>query len=223
MNLKCIIFDLDGTLVDSEQLGSRALIELLPEINESLEVLTDRYHGGKLAEILIDIESRFQCLIPKDFEVVYRRRLARIFEQALQPIPGAIEVLAQLEPPLVDRICIASNGPLAKIKDALRITGLADYFATNLYSAYEIGAWKPAPDLFLYAACQMGVGVDECIVVEDSPAGVEASKAAGITVLHFSSKPVEANSKTYRAFSDLRELPKLLMKLQQMDSPNISS
>jgi len=208
MNLKCIIFDLDGTLVDSEHLGCRALLELLPEINESLEVLTERYHGGKLAEILIDIENRFQCSIPEGFEPIYRRHVSEIFKKELQPIPGAIEVLRQIDHPR----CIASSGPLEKIKHSLQITGLAEFFGTNLYSAYEIGSWKPEPDLFLHAACQMKVGPDECIVVEDSPTGVEAAKAAGMTVLHFSSKPIEPNGKTYNIFNDMTELPMLLTR-----------
>ena len=112
MNLKCIIFDLDGTLVDSEHLGCRALLELLPEIDESLEVLTERYHGGKLAEILVDIENRYQCSIPEGFEPNYRRHVSEIFQKELQPIPGAIEVLRQIDHPR----CIASSGPLEKIK-----------------------------------------------------------------------------------------------------------
>jgi HAD superfamily hydrolase (TIGR01509 family) len=212
MNLKCIIFDLDGTLVDSEQLGCRALLELLPEINESLEVITDRYHGRKLADILVDIERRFQCSIPQEFENNYRRHASEIFENELQPIPGAIEVLKQIEHPR----CIASSGPLAKIRHSLQITGLAGFFGTNLYSAYEIGSWKPEPDLFLHAAHKMGAEPDECIVVEDSPTGVKAAKAAGMAVLHFSSKPVEPDGETYNAFHDLTELPRLLTRFENV-------
>jgi HAD superfamily hydrolase (TIGR01509 family) len=212
MNLKCIIFDLDGTLVDSEQLGCRALLELLPEINESLEVITERYHGGKFAEILVDIEKRFKCSIPQDFEQNYRRHVSEIFENELQPIPGAIEVLKQIDHPR----CIASSGPLAKIKHSLQITGLAGFFGTNLYSAYEIGSWKPEPDLFLHAARKMGAGPDECIVVEDSPTGVKAAKAAGMVVLHFSSKPIEPDGDTYNAFNDLTELPVILTRFENL-------
>jgi len=212
MNLKCIIFDLDGTLVDSEQLGYRALIELLPEINEDLEVLTERYHGGKFAEILADIKNRFQCSIPEDFEIIYRRHASEIFEKELQPIPGTLEVLRQIGHPC----CIASSGPLAKIKHSLQITGLADFFGTNLYSAYEIGSWKPEPGLFLHAAYQMGVRPDECIVIEDSPTGVEASKAAGMVVLHFSSRPIEPNGETYYVFNDMTELPMLITRFESV-------
>jgi HAD superfamily hydrolase (TIGR01509 family) len=208
MNLKCIIFDLDGTLVNSEPLSYRALIELLPEINENVEVLTERYHGGKFTKIIADVKNRFQCSIPEDFEPSFRKHVSEIFEKELQPIPGAIEVLRQIDLPC----CIASSGPLAKITHSLQITGLAEFFGTNLYSAYDIGSWKPEPDLFLYAARQMGVKPDECIVIEDSPTGVEASKAAGMAVLHFSSKPLESNSKTYNVFSDMTELPMLLTR-----------
>jgi HAD superfamily hydrolase (TIGR01509 family) len=206
MEPKCIIFDLDGTLVDSESLSSKALIELLPEIDESIDKLTERYHGKKLAEIFIDIEKRFQFLIPEGFEPIYRKYAAELFENELLPIPGVIEMLEQIDHPR----CIASSGPLAKIKHSLRITGLTDYFKSSLFSAYEIGSWKPEPGLFLYAASEMGFNPDECVVVEDSLTGVEAAKSAGIDVLHFSSESIEPNGKTYNAFNDMAELPVLL-------------
>ena len=206
MNSRCIIFDLDGTLVDSESLSNKALLDLLPEVDDSLDKLTERYHGKKLAEIFIDIEERFQFSIPEGFESIYREHVAELFEKELKPVPGVIEMLNQIS----NSRCIASSGPLAKIKHSLRITGLAEYFGSNLFSAYEIETWKPEPGLFLHAAREMGFKPEECVVIEDSLTGVEAAKSAEMVVLHFSSEPIVPNGKTYRSFDDMADLPLLL-------------
>ena len=206
VNLKCIIFDLDGTLVDSESLSSKALLDLLPTIDESVEKLTDLYHGKKLAEIFIDIERRFQFTIPEGLEPVYRRHTAQLFEKELKPFPCVVEMLEQIKHPQ----CIVSSGPLVKIEHSLKITRLAEFFGPNLFSAYEIGTWKPDPGLFIHAAREMGFTPDECIVVEDSLTGVKAAKSADMTVLHFSSRLIEQNGKSYCAFNTMADLPVLL-------------
>jgi HAD superfamily hydrolase (TIGR01509 family) len=208
MNLKCIIFDLDGTLVDSESLCNKALLDLLPAIDESVEKLTNRYHGKRLAEIFIDIERRFKFPIPEGFEPIYREHVAQLFEKELKPIPGVAEMLKQINHPR----CIASSGPLAKMKHSLKITGLGEFFGSNLFSAYEIGTWKPDPGLFIHAAREMGFKPEECVVVEDSLTGVKAAKSADMVVLHFSSKPIEKNGETYCAFNNMVELPVLLQE-----------
>ncbi len=208
MNLKCIIFDLDGTLVDSESLSSKALLDLLPVIDESVEILTDRYHGKKISEIFIDIERRFKFSIPGGFESLYRQHAAQLFENELKPVPGVAVMLDQVKHPR----CIASNGPLAKMIHSLKITGLGKYFGSNLFSAYEIGTWKPDPGLFLHAAREMGFKPEECVVVEDSLTGIKAATSADMVVLHYSSKPIEQNGKTYCVFDDMADLPILLQR-----------
>ena len=208
MNVKCIIFDLDGTLVDSESLSSKALLDLLPEIDESVEILTDRYHGKKIAEIFIDIERQFKFSIPEGFESLYRQHAAQLFENELKPVPGVAVMLDQVKHPR----CIASNGPLAKMIHTLKITGLSKYFGSNLFSAYEIGTWKPDPGLFLHAAREMGFKPEECVVVEDSLTGIKAATSADMVVLHYSSKPIEQNGNTYCVFDDMADLPILLQR-----------
>lgn len=208
MNLKCIIFDLDGTLVDSESLSSKALLDLLPTVDEGIKELTDRYHGKKLADILTDIERRFNISIPEGFESIYREHAADIFKEELKPIPGVSEMLDQICHPR----CIASSGPLEKMKHSLNITGLGKYFGSNLFSAYEIGVWKPDPGLFLHAAREMGFEPEDCVVVEDSLTGIKAAKSANMDVLHYSSNPVEQKGIAYCAFDNMADLPVLLQE-----------
>ncbi|MES5047125.1 HAD hydrolase-like protein [Rhizobium nepotum] len=101
----CIIFDLDGTLVDSETLCNQALVDLLPEINEPTEQLIRRYRGKKLSVILSDLEERIGRKLPCTFETTYRERVAGLFAESLKPMPGVVAMLERLDWPR----CIASK------------------------------------------------------------------------------------------------------------------
>jgi HAD superfamily hydrolase (TIGR01509 family) len=206
VNYQCIIFDLDGTLVDSEPLSSRAFIDLLPDLDVGVEELTTQIRGGKFAEVLLDIQTRYQIGIPEGFESIFRSRVAELFEIALLPIPGVPQMLELTS----QAMCIASSGPRPKISHALNKTGLSHYFKDNIFSAYDIGSWKPEPDLFLHAAKKMGFKRSECIVIEDSSIGVRAAEAAGIDVLHFTEKPMREDCQRYKSFVSMRDLPMMI-------------
>ncbi len=179
--MPCILFDLDGTLVDSETLGSRALLELLPQLDASASELLVRYRGMKMAAILADLEHRLGEPLPRDFEPVYRAHVATLFDRSLTAMPGAAPMLAALPFPR----CVASSGPRAKIEHALQVTGLRPHIGDRIFSAYEVGSWKPDPGLFLHAAAAMGFTPAQCIVVEDSEVGLAAAEAAGMRAIHF--------------------------------------
>ncbi|MXW50941.1 MAG: HAD-IA family hydrolase [Gammaproteobacteria bacterium] len=174
--IKGIIFDCDGTLVDSELLCNRALVMMLCQygIKEDENDLTKRFRGGKLAEILSALEERHQVKFNEQFVDEYRAQVDALFVDHLQPIDGVVEVLDKLSIPF----CVASNGPRAKIQRALSLTGLSRYFGNNVFSSYEIGSWKPDPTLFLHASAAMNVNPEECLVVEDSEAGILAANRA---------------------------------------------
>lgn len=201
MSLLCI-FDLDGTLVDSEHLCSLALAELLPALDEPVDVLTARYRGLRLATILEDLEARLVTRLPADFEARYRARLGTLFTQALRPMPGAADMLARL--PFAR--CVASSGPMAKIAQALEVCGLSD-FLPQRFSSYDIGAWKPDPGLFLHAARTLGYPPERCVVIEDSEVGLQAAAAAGMRALHYVPGATQPASRAQSRLRDLRELP----------------
>lgn len=198
----CVIFDLDGTLVDSEQLCNQALLDLLPDLGESVDALVGRNRGRKLAEIFGDLEQRFHRTLPQDFESSYRARVSELFLKDLRPTSGANEMLDALQHPC----CVASSGPLTKIQQALQVTGLERHFGGRVYSSYEVNSWKPDPGLFLHAAGEMGFLPSQCIVVEDSEVGLQAAANAGMNALHYSPDATTAGPHTIRSLVDLNRM-----------------
>ena len=204
--IDCVIFDMDGTLVDSETLSNQAYKDLVPEITEPVESLVGLYSGRKLAWIINDIEKRFKCSLPENFEQSYRQRVATLFNSNLKAFPGVHEALESIEIP----ICIATSAPLKKVNHVLSITGLTQYFNENLFSSYEIGSWKPEPGIFFHAAKSMSVLPRNCLVVEDSAAGIEAALSARMKVAQFcNARPTLCNT----VFSDYGELVELISTL----------
>ena len=208
MNNICVIFDLDGTLVDSEGLCNQAFLDLLPQLNDTVESLIQRYHGKKLALILADLESRLSQKLPDTFELQYRQHVAELFSRELKPMPSVVEMLEATTSPK----CIASSGPPSKIRQALQVSGLSSYFGSRVFSSYEVGSWKPEPGLFLYAAKEMGFMPSQCVVVEDSEVGIEAAAAAGMKAFHYvrNSETLPCTIGDEVSFDNMLELPKLL-------------
>ena len=105
----------------------------------------------------------------------------RRFRVELRTTPHAGYALTWLRGPK----CVASSSPLDRIRVSLETTGLIRFFESRIFSASDVAAGKPAPDLFLRAAAKTGIAPSDCIVVEDSPAGVTAATAAGMTAIGF--------------------------------------
>lgn len=182
----CVLFDCDGTLVDSELLGNVALAQelALGGIVETGESLTERFRGHKLADMLATLQADHGVALPDGFVDRYRARAAAMFETGVQRMPGVAAALESLDG-LGLPMCIVSNGPIAKIRQSLRVAGLAGWFGERLFSAYEVGSWKPDPGLFLHAAREMGVEPARCVVVDDSATGVEAARRACMRALWY--------------------------------------
>jgi HAD superfamily hydrolase (TIGR01509 family) len=127
---------------------------------------------------------------PIDWEREFESRYREVFGQKLRPVDGIVDVLQGIATP----ICVASSGTHDKIRFSLSLTGLLSYFEGRIFSVQDVSRGKPAPDLFLHAAQQMGVSPEACAVVEDSPSGVEAALAAGMRAFAFSGGVVPLES-----------------------------
>lgn len=181
-----VIFDCDGVLVDSEPIALSVLGEMLEgqQVRLSDEEIADRFLGRSLGAVAETVRQDFGVLLPEDFPAMIRRRLFARYEQELRSMQGIGTALAGLAARGIET-CVASSSLPERIAKSLAVTGLAQAFGTRIFSASMVKAGKPAPDLFLYAARQCGFSPANCMVIEDSPAGIEAARAAGMRVLAF--------------------------------------
>lgn len=206
MKTQCVVFDLDGTLVDSEGICNQAFLDLLPDLAYGLEELVERYRGKKLAPIIQDIERAIGRTLPSGFEKDYRARVAELFETELKPMPGVHQMLETLAYPC----CVASSGPREKIRKALEVSSLDLFFEGKIFSSYEVGSWKPEPGLFLHACAAMGFPAESCAVVEDSPPGITAAIAAKMKPFRYLPDGSEDFDPRVITFSDMNRLASLL-------------
>ncbi len=189
MTKNLIIFDCDGTLVDSEPLGNLAFSQVLTRHGYpiSQEDSIRRFKGMKLADSLAMIEAETAVSMPSTFVNEFREKMSQLFNESLTLIPGALELVESVN----IKFCVASNGTKEKTEESLGITGLLSNFQNSIFSAYEVGIWKPNPGLFLHVADYYGVAPSECIVIEDSAPGIRAGIDAGMQVLAFTSDACE--------------------------------
>jgi HAD superfamily hydrolase (TIGR01509 family) len=182
-NIQAVIFDSDGTLVDSEVPGLDVLHAQARALGLDItrEQAPQQFRGVRMADCIAWIGAQLQHK-PVGFEVDFARSVrsaqAERFNEGLAVIPGAFELLETLTIPF----CVATNGPREKVELTLGLTGLLRFFPERLFSAYEVGIYKPDPGLFLHAARVMGVAPQCCAVVEDSLPGIHAGLAAGMQV-----------------------------------------
>lgn len=196
MKYKCIIFDCDGVLVDSEAISAQVLVEMAGDLGLflSLDEAIMEFSGKSFHGIVSYIDERIKGNVPENFEIRFREKTFTAFKSELQPIKGIHKVLNALSVPF----CVASSGPRKKIELNLTKVGLIDKFPhNNIFSSFEIGSWKPDPEIYLFAAKKMGFEPDECAVVEDSLYGVTAAITGGFDTFAY------AKSHNKKAFEDL--------------------
>lgn len=198
-------------LVDSERVAIELESELLTALGWHLEPdeVADLFLGRTDEYMRQVIEERLPEL-PPDWEQRFDERYLEAHAN-LQPVDGIADALDRI--PV--QTCVASSGTHEKMRRTLSATGLYDRFEGRIFSATEVEHGKPAPDLFLHAAGQMGVEPTTCAVVEDSPFGVEAAHAAGMRVFAYAGgvMPAERLGKADVVFDDMSDLPDLLVKV----------
>jgi HAD superfamily hydrolase (TIGR01509 family) len=196
-----VVFDNDGVLVSSEGIANEVLAGLLDAYGWPLGVdgCVERFKGSTLGRVRTMAEAHLGRALPASFEADYHARLFEGFRSGLRAVDGVAEALDAISVP----VCVASSGTRERIRLALELTGLLDRFDGRIFSAEDVDRGKPAPDLFLHAAREMGAEPRRCAVVEDSALGVEAARAAGMTAFGYR---VEADV----TITDMRELPSVL-------------
>ncbi|WP_409470456.1 HAD family hydrolase [Streptomyces sp. HC307] len=214
MRYDLVIFDNDGVLVDSEPISNRILAGYLTELGHptSYEESIRDYMGSAMHRIHELVLERTRERLPEEFDDVFHGRVFAAFERELEAVAGVGGVLEKLAADGVP-YCVASSGSHERIRVGHRKTGLDRWFEdARIFSSQDVGRGKPAPDLFLYAAERMGVEPERCVVIEDSPLGVQAAVAAGMDVLGFTAMtPAAKLIGADELFSDMGELIDLLV------------
>ena len=181
-NLQAVIFDCDGTLVDSEALSIETLVAYGSEFGLQMEVSEAflLFAGGQLENAVAEIERRIGTRLPDDFIPTFRLRQADAFRtRPVAAVDGARDLLANVQVPY----CLASNAPRKKIDLNLELTGLEHFFDEDQrFSADDRKIYKPDPDLFHRAVDYLQTDPENCAVVEDSQFGIDAGLAAGMRV-----------------------------------------
>lgn len=207
-----VIFDNDGVLVDSEPLANEVLAGLLTaaglpcDVAECMRV----YMGSSLPRVRSLAEERLGRPLPERFEREYLDGVFAAFRARLRAVEGVHAVLERMDVPF----CVASSGSHVRIRLALDVTGLRRFFPDgHVFSADDVTHGKPAPDLFLRAAAVLGALPERCVVVEDSAAGVEAARAAGMRVLGYAARtPPGRLAGADAVFTAMARLPRLLAR-----------
>ena len=181
--ISLVIFDCDGVLVDSELLSASVLTQMMMErgLPINADIFRSEFLGRSFATASQRYEQRLGISFPADFNMEYRSRLLAQIKGNLHAMPGVEEVLQRLNVP----ICLATSSSPQRLAVSMAESGLQKFFVGNSFTASEVKHGKPAPDLMLHAAKQMGVVPDFCLVIEDSEMGLRASHAAGMEVWRF--------------------------------------
>jgi HAD superfamily hydrolase (TIGR01509 family) len=221
LNFDLVIFDCDGVLVDSEVISCRAHAETLTRHGYPItsDQVLDRFLGVSDREARLIVEAEIGRSLPGDFEAQLKQAALQRYAEDLRIIPYVGEAIAAIGLPK----CVASSGTPEKIRHGLTCGGIHDLLAPHIFSASQVKRGKPAPDLFLFAARQMGAPPGRCVVIEDSVPGVTGARAAGMTVLgfHGGSHCRPGYCDTLRTagaaitFDDMRQLPDLIAQIDR--------
>ncbi len=193
---RLIIFDCDGVLVDSETIALEALADALRAkgLDLGFAAVQAEFQGRSLPTVVETLRSRHDVTLADSDVAAMNAALFARFARELRPVDGVFALLNGLRQP----ICVASSSLPERLALALGTTGLAPRFGDAVFSAASVANGKPAPDLFLLAAETMGTDPSDCLVIEDSPAGIEAAIAAGMPVIAFVGAS-HARTAAYRA------------------------
>jgi HAD superfamily hydrolase (TIGR01509 family) len=219
--IELIIFDCDGVLLDSELISCECTVAAFQALGFQIDTHTvfTRFLGIPRRDMVRQIAAEGYP-VGEDFTEKLEHTIIEAFEHRLRSIPGIEQALSRLELPR----CIISSSPVSYVRRGLELTKLAIFFEPHIFSASMVKHGKPAPDLFLYAAKQMRVAPERCLVIEDASSGVKAANVAGMPVFWFlggshidlERRPPDLTS-VYpnRIFDSMSDLPDLIDSFYQ--------
>ena len=181
--ISLVIFDCDGVLVDSEYLSAQVLVETFAEIGVAIDLpfVFEHFLGHSFSSVAAKFAHLHGIGVRDSFETDYRANLLRRFSSDLKPMPGVVGVLDKLAVPY----CVATGSSPLRVSRSLEVTELSSRVTDRVFTTTMVTHGKPAPDLFLHVAQEMGVPPSQCLVIEDSATGIEAANAAGMAVWQF--------------------------------------
>ncbi len=200
-------------LVDSEPVTRHVIGRVLARygLRLKLDEVRAHFHGVSNSHVQSVVRAQWGVLLPDNIGDLIEDAERAAVEDGLRAVLGVAEVVRLVTASELAS-CVASNGSPAAIEQRLKLTGLYPWFEGRLFSASMVARGKPHPDVFLHAAESMGFSPKQCVVVEDSDAGIQAALAAGMRVLAYTAGPdaAAAGSAGVETFTDMASLPALL-------------
>lgn len=182
-SIDLVIFDCDGVLIDSEVLSKRVLLSMLEDVGVDVSdsYFDKHFLGHSYVSVKAQILTDYAVTLSNEFRQNYLAVLLQVFAKELTPTNELERMLSKLK----TASCVATSSSPERVRFALGTTGLADYFSGRIFTCSEVKNGKPAPDIFLHAAMKMGVAPKNCLVIEDSQAGIQGAKAAGMQIVKY--------------------------------------
>lgn len=213
MKLAAVIFDCDGVVVDSEEMTFDLLRQDFSD--HGLQMTTADIARDFIGGTMKDVAERATAAgadLPPDWVDRFYAKLYAHLARHTPLVNGILTVLDALEQAGIP-FAIGSNGSDQKMQVTLgQHPGLVQRFRGHLYSGQTLGAPKPAPDLYLHAARQLGVAPQDCVVIEDSPTGAMAARAGGMRCLGYAAHtpPERLQAVGAEPFFSMLDMPRLL-------------
>ena len=181
--IKAVIFDCDGVLVDSEILASSTALEMLKPygVEMSIQEYARKFSGKVEEDTLQIIQAEYKVDLSDEFLSKLKLKIEHALDHDLEPIKGAAEVISNIHLPKA----VVSNSRLVRVIHSLKLASLEDHFGKNVFSAEMVEKPKPDPAVYLLAAHKLQVYPENCLVIEDSPSGATAAVRAGMQVIGF--------------------------------------
>lgn len=217
--IACLLSDCDGVIVDSEVVAEAVMVEVLQQafdVPDLLPYMHDMF-GHRVIDIIRIVEVRLERPLDDARRAELQRSIDTRIAAMSPPMPGTLETYQALGLP----IAVVSNSAFHRLLSSVEHAGMLALAGTHIYSAEDVGRPKPAPDGYLHAARQLGFAPQACLVIEDSPTGVRAARAAGMRVLGFlggghirsTHRAMLVEAGAHALFDRMSELPGLIERM----------